>query len=347
MLNCEDIRLRDNMFIDTKTYLLTHNNIINNNNNSKQKHRPTLCLSHEDNYGNAINSIFNLSLLITYQDPFSSMLNDLVQTSDVNNYLTKNVILIKMTHSKRVELYTYRQHSSSSSLSSSSYAYHNITTKVMRYSLEMYSETLFIPFTADNINLVHLKSSSSSLLSLTATTKESTISSLMLSSFKLIGFIHLDFQSSSNVDYIRKIKDLSSCLRTLGVSIIVLVALRPIKIKYSKLNKKLVGYIDIIITKWIDLKTTALAASSSLSIANTSNPETTVASVKKLNHVFVVNVKVLMNRDIDNAPKSFIIKNDNDDNLKMMMPYQNIIVINKDKNIITYREGEALNISYF
>lgn len=349
MLNCEDIRLRDNMFIDTKTYLLTHNNI--NNNNAKQKHRPTLCLSHEDNYGNAINSIFNLSLLITYQDPFSSMLNDLVQTSDVNNYLTENVILIKMTHSKRVELYTYRQQSSSSSLTSSSYAYHNITTKVMQYSLEMYSETLFIPFTADNINLVHLKSSSlsSSSLSLTATTKESTISSLMLSSFKLIGFIHLVFQSSSNVDYIRKIKDLSSCLRTLGVSIIVLVALRSIKIKYSKLSKKLVGYIDIIITEWIDLKTTALTASSSftVSIANTSNPETTVAGVKKLNHVFVVNVKVLMNRDFDNTPNSFIIKNDNDDNLKMMMPYQNIIVINKDKNNITYREGEALNISYF
>jgi len=352
MLNCEDIRLRDNMFIDTKTYLLTHNNI--NNNNAKQKNRPTLCLSHEDNYGNAINSIFNLSLLITYQDPFSSMLNDLVQTSDVNNYLTENVILIKLIHSKRVELYTYRQQSSSSSLSSSSYAYHNITTKVMQYSLEMYSETLFIPFTADNINLVHLKSSSSSssLLSLTATTKESTISSLMLSSFQLIGFIHLDFQSSSNVDYIRKIKDLSSCLRTLGVSIIVLVALRPIKIKYSKFSKILVGYIDIIITEWIDLKTSALTSSSSTtsftaSIANTSNPEITVDSVKKSNHVFVVNVKVLMNRDFDNTPNSFIIKNDNYNNLKMMMPYQNIIVINKDKNIITYLEGEALNISYF
>ena len=350
MLNCEDIRLRDNMFIDTKTYLLTHNNI--NDKNAKQKHRPTLCLSHEDNYENAINSIFNLSLLITYQDPFSSMLNDLVQTSDVNNYLTENVILIKMTHSKRVELYTYRQQSSSSSLSSSSYAYHNITTKVMRYSLEMYSETLFIPFTADNINLVHLKSSSlssSSSLSLTATTKESTISSLISSSFKLIGFIHLVFQSSSNVDYIRKIKDLSSCLRTLGVSIIVLVALRPIKIKYSKLCKKLVGYIDIIITEWIDLKTTALTSSSSftVSIANTSNPEITVDSVKKLNHVFVVNVKVLMNRDFDNTPNSFIIKNDNDNNLKMMMPYQNIILINKNKNIITYREGEALNISSY
>jgi transcriptional regulator of aromatic amino acid metabolism len=216
----------------------------------------------------------------------------------------------------------------------------------------MYSETLYIPFTADNINLVHLKSSllssstSTSSLSLRATPKESTISSIMLSSFQLIGFIHLGFQSSSNVDYIRKIKDLSSCLRTLGVSIIVLVALRPIKIKYSNLSNKLTGYIDIIIIKWIDMKTSTLTAASTASIANISNPEVTLTSRKKLNHVFVVNVKVRLNRNFDHKPNSFTIMNDNDYNMDMM-PYQNIIVINKEKNILTYREAVALNISSY
>jgi len=205
----------------------------------------------------------------------------------------------------------------------------------MRYSRDLYSEILYIPY--------EVNGSSVALSSLSSSNTPS-----LLSSFHLIGFITILHQKVSK-DIIRKIIDMSSCMRTLGVSIIVLIALRPIKMKYTELNQKLKDYIDIIITKWTHSSTATklfTATTRTSKFRNVTFAENEIF----LNQVFQVNLKERINiRNTIRQSSSIIINNStsyhhNHINMEMM-PYHNIIVINKNKNIIKYREGEALQVN--
>jgi len=66
-------------------------------------------------------------------------------------------------------------------------------------------------------------------------------------------FFVLGFQASSDIDYTQKY--LSSCSRTLGVSIIGLIALKPMKMNYSEFTRYLIGYIIITIINGLLKKT--------------------------------------------------------------------------------------------